>query len=128
LQRERAPPSSVLNRKDTDPEAGRLDNNKRPCPQQVLVLMQCTEHHRADTRRQRIAGSDLNHAGSCGMREGQQVAKVQVMSEDYTVMLSNPGQDLPIFGFLVSNLGPNVWLRFRAAGRPPAIGGKDSYR
>jgi hypothetical protein len=54
------------------------------------VLAQGAEHNVTNALRQDILGSNLDHAGTCCMREREQVAKIEIGRKDNKSILPSP--------------------------------------
>lgn len=61
---------------------------------------------------------------SCSMCEREQVAKIEVVSEDNESMFPRPSQDLSVFGFWITDLGPVLGFESMYSKGLPPLGGK----
>lgn len=88
----------------------RLYDDESARAQESLVLPKSAEDHLANAQRKHVLGSNLDHAGARGMRQREEMAKVEVMGENHEPVIPYPGQDLPTLGLPIPDLGPVAGL------------------
>lgn len=98
--------NATKNRQDAHAKFARLDRHQSAALEQRSMFSYRCDYEVADHFRYRILRSDLNHTRTKRLRNGEDVAEIEVVREDHVTVVTREGHDFPIPRSRIPEIGP----------------------